>query len=296
MTPILHHYPNSPYAEAVRLALGRKGARYGQVEIPAVSPKPDLVALTGGYERTPVLQIGADIHCDTVAICRALEERVDGPSLYPEPLGAAGLTVALWAGSAPFGWAVGAALGTMTDHLPEAFLADRKRRFGLDAERLKVGQPHLDAQLHAAVAVVEDMLADGRAFVGGEEPGHADFALYMLVWFQRMRRLTPASFGEVVAAWAERVAAVGHGEAVDWTADRAIAAAADAEPVGSHEVTGDWRVGQSVKVRTDTPDPATVEGALICLDSRTIVVERTDPRAGRVRVHLPRMGQVLTAA
>lgn len=294
--PILHHYPNSPYAEVIRLALGRKGASYGRVEIPSVSPKPDLVALTGGYERTPVLQLGADVYCDTVAICRALEERVEGPSLYPQPLGAAGLAVALWAGSAPFGWAVGASLATITDRLPDAFLADRKRRFGLDAERLKADQPHLDAQLRAAVAVVADALADGRAFVGGEEPGHADFALYMLVWFQRMRSLTPTSYGEVVGRWAERVAAVGHGQPEDWSAERAIVAAADAQPVGSHEVAGDWTMGQAVRVRTDTPDPAVVQGVLVGLDSHTIVVERTDPRAGRVRVHLPRMGQVLTPA
>lgn len=293
--PILHHYPNSPYAEVIRLALGRKGASYGRVEIPSVSPKPELVALTGGYERTPVLQIGADIYCDTAAICRALEERIEGPSLYPEPLGWAGLAVALWAGSAPFGWAVGASLGMITDRLPDAFLADRKRRFGLDAERLKAGQPHLDAQLRAAVAVVADMLADGRPFVSGEEPGHADFALYMLVWFQRMRRLSPATFGEVVGSWAERVAAVGHGQPEDWSAERSIEAAADAEPVGSHEVEGDWQAGQPVRVRTDTPDPAVVDGALVGRDAHTIVVERTDPRAGRVRVHLPRMGQVLTS-
>jgi Glutathione S-transferase, N-terminal domain len=38
-------------------------------------PKPDLTALTGGYRKTPVLQIGADIYCDSQLIMRELERR-----------------------------------------------------------------------------------------------------------------------------------------------------------------------------------------------------------------------------
>ena len=54
---ILHHYPRSPYAEKVRLALGLKGLAYGSVTIPTWMPKPDLLPLTGGYRRTPVMQV-----------------------------------------------------------------------------------------------------------------------------------------------------------------------------------------------------------------------------------------------
>ena len=298
MTPpiVLHHYSNSPFAELARLALGRKGARYGRVEIPAVSPKPDLVALTGGYERTPVLQIGADIHCDTVAICAALEDGVNGPTLYPAPLGRAALPIALWAGGAAFGWAVGTGLGAVADRLPDAFWADRRARFGLDRDALARARPHNDAQFAATLGVIRDTLSDGRSFVGGDEPGHADLALYMLVWFQRMRGVAPAAFGEPIAGWAERVAAIGHGDGEDWTADQAIAAAREHEPVGEFAVEGDWSTGEQVAVRTDTPDRAAVTGTLVGLDDRRIVMERNDARAGRVRVHLPRMGQVLTRA
>src|SRR5271165_1090127 len=58
---ILHHYETSPYSEKVRLGLGLKGLAWASVEIPVIMPKPDLTALTGGYRKTPVLQIGADI-------------------------------------------------------------------------------------------------------------------------------------------------------------------------------------------------------------------------------------------
>ena len=289
---VLHHYPNSPWAEVVRLALGLKGARYYAVVIPSVSPKPELTALTGGYERTPVLQIGADVYCDTLAICRALEERVDGPSLYPQPLGRAGLSIALSAALA-FGSAVGAALAPIADQVPDAFWQDRGVRFGLKKERLLAGAPHLEAQFAASIAIIQSILADGRRFVGGDAPGHADLALYMLVWFQRMRGLTPASFGETVGGWAKRVAAIGHGTPDDWAAEQAIALAAESEPSGSYVVEEGWSVGEAVRVKTDTPDPAVVTGALIGLDATRIVVERTDARAGTVHVHLPRLGQVL---
>jgi glutathione S-transferase len=69
---ILHHYYISPYSEKVRLGLGLKGLAWASVEIPVIMPKPDLTALTGGYRKTPVLQIGADIYCDSQLIMREI--------------------------------------------------------------------------------------------------------------------------------------------------------------------------------------------------------------------------------
>ena len=54
---ILHHYPQSPFAEKARLLLGFKGLSWRSVLIPPVMPKPDLTALTGGYRKTPVAQM-----------------------------------------------------------------------------------------------------------------------------------------------------------------------------------------------------------------------------------------------
>ena len=54
-----------------------------------VMPKPDLTALTGGYRKTPVLQIDADIYCDSQLIMRELERRHPSPSLYPVGRGTA---------------------------------------------------------------------------------------------------------------------------------------------------------------------------------------------------------------
>ena len=86
---ILHHYETSPYSEKVRLGLGLKGLTWASVEIPVIMPKPDLTALTGGYRKTPVLQIGADIYCDSQLIMRELERLHPSPSFYPAGRGAA---------------------------------------------------------------------------------------------------------------------------------------------------------------------------------------------------------------
>ena len=67
---ILHHYDISPYAEKIRLALGLKGLVWASVIVPATLPKPDLMPLTGGFRRTPVLQIGADYHLNVELIER----------------------------------------------------------------------------------------------------------------------------------------------------------------------------------------------------------------------------------
>ena len=52
---ILHHYAGSPFAEKVRLILGFKALPWRSVTVPSVMPKPDLVALTGGYDHAVVL-------------------------------------------------------------------------------------------------------------------------------------------------------------------------------------------------------------------------------------------------
>ena len=66
---ILHQYAGSPFSEKVRALLGYKQVSYRMVDIPMIMPRPYVIPLTGGYRKTPVLQIGADIYCDTALIC-----------------------------------------------------------------------------------------------------------------------------------------------------------------------------------------------------------------------------------
>src|SRR5262249_22963838 len=84
LTPtILAHDDSSLCAEKVRTGLGPKGLAWASVEFPVIMPNPNRTARTGGYRKTPLLQIGPDIYCDSQLIMRELERRYPTPSFYP---------------------------------------------------------------------------------------------------------------------------------------------------------------------------------------------------------------------
>ncbi|GAB5488432.1 MAG: glutathione S-transferase family protein [Parasphingorhabdus sp.] len=295
---ILHHYETSPFGTAMRLALGLKGISWKSVEAPMIAPKPDLSALTGGYERIPVLQIGADIYCDTDCITDALEAYKPEPSLYPAPLGRSGKLIALWSGSSWFMPAVGTALGTDPSVVSEEFWNDRKTRFGMNPKTFLPAVPHLTAQFHAGAAKLETALADGRDFIGGDCAGHADFALWVNIHFVRFAGIVAADFAHVIEAWYGRVEAIGHGSFEEWIGEQAIEHAKQNDPINGCSVPTDsgFSEGQQVAIKTDSPDPAIVTGTLVGLDDSRISISRTSDATGEVHVHFPRLGQVLMPA
>jgi glutathione S-transferase len=126
---ILHHYPQSPVSEKVRVVLGMKGLAWRSVEIPRLPPKPELMPLTGGYRLTPVMQIGADVYCDSQRIICELERRHPEPTLFPG--GARGMAwgVGRWTDGPMFKTAIAVVFGAMGSELPGAFAADRGRLY-----------------------------------------------------------------------------------------------------------------------------------------------------------------------
>ena len=119
---ILHHYPESPVSEKVRVCLGIKGLDWHSVRIPRLPPKPELMPLTGGYRLTPVMQIGADVYCDSQCIIRALEARYPEPSLFPG--GAYGMVwgVSRWTDGPVFRCAIAVVLADSADSMPAEFM------------------------------------------------------------------------------------------------------------------------------------------------------------------------------
>src|SRR5262245_4079897 len=185
---ILHHYPMSPFAEKVRAALGIKGLAWRSVTIPRIMPKPDLMPLTGGYRKTPVMQIGADIFCDTQIILREIERRHPEPAVMPN----AGLSFGLgfWTDKAFFLSAVPLIFGEIGAAVPEAFIKDREklapdRPFNL--QQMKAVAPIMKDQYRAHLSFLDAQLKDGRAFVspttGGGKPTVSDAHCHMNLWF-----------------------------------------------------------------------------------------------------------------
>lgn len=298
-TPILHHYDFSNYAEKARLALGYKGLAWRSVTIPPVAPKPDLTPLTGGYRRTPVLQIGADIYCDTRLILRELERRYPDPPIFPPEYTAIARMIAFWAENQLFRPMALYVSGSNIDLLPPDLQADRSRMRGLpvpdNATVARAARRNAPA-VRAQIAWIEELLSDGRDWIAGPETTIADFAVYHALWFITARsdrlahELAPH---RGITAWMDRVRAFGHGVSTPIAAVDALAVAAAAipePPRASIACKEDPPLGAPVRIRADDYARDPVEGILAFIDEEEIAILRTDPTAGEVVVHFPRLG------
>lgn len=304
---ILHNYPQSPVAEKVRVAFGIKGLAWTSVEIPRLPPKPLLTELTGGYRRTPVMQIGADIFCDSQCILREIERRHPDPTFYPG--GANGLSwgVSRWTDGPLFTSVVQLVLGAQGDALPQDFAADRGRLYlGPDwAAALKEANaelPHIASQVRANFGWMDQRLAAGHDFLLGDKPGLPDALCYHVVWFVRGRWAQgPAFLSEFPAleAWESRLQAIGHGTVSELSAEDAIAVAADAETqtpeAGDPLDPQGLKPGMAVSVNPDLDGgEQPVQGTVRFADRETVAVMRTSERSGPVCVHFPRAGYRVT--
>ncbi len=301
---ILHHYPNSPFSEKVRIAFGLKKAAWKSVVIPNILPKPDLMPLTGGYRKTPVMQVGADIYCDTQLIMLEIEKRAPTPPLLPKGREGEARALAMWIDRNIFWAAVGVVMGAIGDKLPEAFLKDRSAFSGrsFDAAALKAAAPMALQQTYAQLVIAEQMLADGRPYLLGAEPCLADCALYNPVWFIKERLgggkpVPPFDRLPLLTAWSERLKAAGSGSPTEMTAAEAIAIAKAATPeattIDSNDPSG-LTTGQTISVTPDDTGKVPVSGVLVGLTSDRVSIKRHHEQVGEVVVHFPRAGFVIT--
>ncbi|SDE87570.1 glutathione S-transferase family protein [Phytopseudomonas seleniipraecipitans] len=306
---ILHHYPTSPFAEKARLLLGFKDLAWRSVQIPPVMPKPDLTALTGGYRKTPVLQIGADIYCDTALIARRLEAHQARPALLPDDRSFAIATFAQWADSVVFQHAVSLVFqpesiavrfSKASPEFLQTFVADRSKLFSggqatrMPAEQAKHQWPVLMARLQA------QLQAGGGEFLFGEA-SLADIAMAHPLWFLRGTPVTSPLVDDypAVASWLDRVLAIGHGNAEPMSSEDAVEVARQASPAAlPDDTTSDpngFVAGQAVAISAVDYGVEAVEGELLFAGVEALILRREDPRAGIVHVHFPRLGFRLEA-
>ena len=305
---ILHHYPRSPFSEKVRLILGHKQLPWKSVHIPAIMPKPDVQALTGGYRRTPVLQIGADIYCDTALMCDVLEHRQPLPSLYPPQHKGLTRIMAQWADSTLFWAAMAHAMHPpgMADLFGKA-PPEAGKAFGADRGAMAAGMTRLrpvdaTAALKSYLRRLSETL-ETQNYLVDAVPVLADFSAYHPLWYCRVN--TPSMAGVFehfpsVLAWMDRMAAIGHGQSTPMTPAEAIAVAAAAEPlpiVAGETFQDDHGIalGSRVTVTAEAFGPEPTEGDLVAATRMHFTLRREDARAGTVHVHFPRIGFALRA-
>ena len=305
---ILHHYPTSPFAEKARLMLGYKKLTWKSVVIPMIMPKPDVMALTGGYRKTPILQIGADIYCDTALIADVLEHLQPEPSLYPAPSKGMGRTLAQWADTTLFWTAMAynfqpaGAAQVFAGAPPEAAKAFAEDRQAMRSGASRMPAADATAAYKSYLRRMSDML-DDWPFLLGALPSIADFSAYHPLWFTRTR--TPA-MAEILNAtpavleWMDRMAEMGHASFEKCSAADAIAIAAAATPAPlPGEVFQDEHgiaLGSQVTIRSENFGLEPTHGELVAATRMHYTLRRTDERAGTVHVHFPRIGYILKKA
>jgi glutathione S-transferase len=300
---ILHHYPASLFAEKARLMLGFKGLSWRSVMIPPIMPKHDLTALTGGYRKTPVLQIGADIFCDTALIARRLEQQKSSPAFFPEGQEFTVASFAAWADSVLFLHAVSlvfqpASLAVRFAKAPpeafKAFVADRSTLFsGGNANRLPLEQAQ--HQWPSLMARLELQLQRNGDFLFGEA-SIADFAVAHPLWFLKQTPVTAPLVDDYpgVSAWLGRVLGFGHGAFSELSSSDALDIAAQATPAALPDEplveSNGFTPGDQVAINAIDYGVEPVQGELLFSGLEELILRREDPRAGLVHVHFPRIG------
>ena len=283
--------------------MGIKGLSWRSVEIPRLAPKPMLTKLTGGYRRTPVMQIGADIYCDTQCIIRELERRYPSPTFFPTSDAGLMWGLSRWTDGPLFDLAVKVILGSAGDGLPKDFAQDRGRLyFGADwAAGLKAANatlPHLASQFRAPLHWTNDLLSDNRKYLLGEYPAAIDAQLYHLVWFLRGRwDKGPAFLSEfaLLERWEQSVQNIGHGTMHVMSPEDAIIRVKECEPITVPSTDPldpqGLKPGMEVSVSPDLDGgEQPVEGEVVATDCNTITVFRHEPDVGGIGVHFPRAG------
>lgn len=302
---ILHHYEFSSFSQKVRTALGLKQLTWRSVDIPGMPPRPLLTPLTGGYRRAPVLQMGADIYCDTHAILAVLDRLQPAPTLLPA--GSEGLARGL-----AFAWerqmwipTIGVLVHYIGEHIPPEFIKDRKEGYlGIDISQAAMApqfQEHVQF-VRAQIAWLAQALAS-RSFLCGDGPSIADLACWQTIFL--LRKNCPPDVDTLLGLapiidWYDRILALGHGQSTPMTSEEAfeIASQASPEPVTHLPTNGDpggLKDGTAVRVTPDDNARVSVTGTLMAADAFEIVIHRREERAGDLHIHFPRLGYTLEA-
>ena len=303
---ILHAYPPSPVTEKVRVGFGIKQLDWHAVTVPRIPPKPLLMPLTAGYRRAPVMQIGADIYCDSQCILRELERRFPAPTFFPG--GAEGMVwgISRWCDGELFTFVVKLVMAAIADELPKDFAKDRARLYlGPDTtfDQLSNDLPHLISQIRAQFGWIDQRLATGRAFMLGDNPGLPDIMTYYLVWFLRGRWAGGDDFLKQFPAlidWEQRMKDIGHGNEAEMQAEEALEIAkAATHSTRQHTDPEDplgLESGMSISVTQDLDggDPQ-VNGILHYADRETIAILHENDQVGTVCIHFPRVGYRISA-
>jgi glutathione S-transferase len=307
---ILHHYETSPFAEKIRVILGYKQLAWQSVAIPVVMPKPDLVALTGGYRKTPVLQLGSDVYCDTPLITRVLDAIAPEPPVFRAGQAATAIAAARWFDRDLFL----SVISQLFDPAVRAASADTlggaeaATAFSEDRRQMMTGTPVRPPRAADGRVIVEQVLSQlnaqlgqGGPFLLGEDPSWVDFCAYHPLWALQRNRVLVSLLDDYphLLSWLARIRGYGHGTPTPLAASAALEIARSTPPAVPRAMDplllSAVKIGDEVEISANDYALEPSVGRLVYAAADELAIERSDERAGTVVVHFPRLGFRLKA-
>lgn len=299
---ILYHYPPSLFAEKVRMAMGLKKLNWSSVVVNRTPPRPYLDILTGGYRRIPVLQVGADLYCDTHLILRTLDRlQPNSPMLFSNSLAQ---PLCWWWDKTMFVPFLKLRIGLVGDKLSKEWYEDRQKfapEINFTKESNEKDIPLNAQRINAHLAWLTNMLDDDRQFLlGDSSPSALDVTVYHIIWAiknnieNETKDLLSGMSHPKLIEWFERITAFGHGTREEMTAEEAFNIAQQADPIEPTYIDktskNTWHPGQRIQVTPDDMGRVSVEGTFIAADDYEIVLRLSNENTGDINVHFPRAG------
>jgi len=306
--PILHHFWASPFAYKTRMAMALAELPWASVEIPRIPPKPLLMPLTSGYRRTPVLQVGADIYCDTQNIALVIDELGTAGRLFPNESKGRAVIFSEWVDQTLFPLAVRIVIAAALDEAPKDFIQDRGDLYfgpNWSEDQLRAELPGVTLQLKASLAHLDAAVPSGGYALAGTAPSYADLAVAYVCWFLRGRWSQGAeclsqyvNIEQIESALLSLFDGIGPDDVETLDAEEALEQAFNAEPQSPTgiQIDSTLKPGQRVSVRpfVHSSDPA-IQGRLRYLDATRVSIDTVHPEVGSVAIHLPVSGYQITS-
>ncbi len=305
MTPILHRSLQSPYAQKVMAMMGYLDQNYQSVLAPKGMPRPIQSALVGPYaRRIPVLQIGADLYCDSELINHILASRAGRSELhaYANPDRAREWiarieTEGAFAMLGAFGpWEL--ICGYFRNMPPQhafKFVADRaKLARKLEVPGKGLTRAEKDNLARIWLGALDAQLSKHAFLLSDVAPTSVDFTAYTMIWYhQSINGLARAQKRPHLLDWFERMQAFGIGSMTEVSGAKALDIATRATPAPIPEqMLQSERIGQVIHFQNGGFQPTMnqpVEGTLVGEDDRSLILYRQSADLGALHVHFPKL-------
>ena len=297
--PILHRSLGSPYAEKVMLALGYLGAPWYSVVAPKGVPRPIQNELVAGYSRRiPILQIGADIYCDTNLILAELGQRAGRPEMELLNSSAEAQELDEFIETYGFVTMVGALskwelITAYFRNLPVKdaveFLKDRRKlakKNPLPKQNLKLNREKARRYLEK----INQRLLKSPYLFSNKAPTYLDFSLYTMIWYHaEINGLSLAKDLTGIQTWFSQMKNIGYSDYSELDPKEALLLAQQSDPqilqIPEKQAETEVTIKSTDNLSRITPS---ISGCLIHEDSRKYIIRRESSEVGVVHVHFPK--------